>query len=109
MDFAASLDVVETGRLHERGPAAGDVVQALLVLLQRNAPEDDVGIRRPEAHGGEREDGEADEHLDEGEAAASHLGVMGGIGAQVIGSIGMTVRFSLRVTSRRTRSHVPSG
>ena len=109
MDVASGLNVVEARRLEQRGAATREVIQSLLVLLQREASHQYVRIGGAEAHGRERKDGEAHEDLDEGEAAASHLASIAGKGAQVSGSIGTMVRFSLRVMSRRTRSHVPSG
>ena len=89
--------------------APREVIHALFVLSQREAAHEDVRIRGAEAHGREREDGEAYEYLDEREAAASHLASAAGRGAQVRGSMG-TMRLPLSlVTSSRTRSHVPSG
>ena len=109
MDLAAGLDVVETRRLQQRRAAAGLVVEPLLILLEREAAHEDVRIRGAQAHGGQREDREAHEHFDEGEAAASHLASIAGKGAQVRGSMGTMRRSSFRLMSRRTRSHVPSG
>ena len=42
MNLAARFDVIKAGGLHERGAATGEVIQALLVLLQREAPQQDV-------------------------------------------------------------------
>ncbi len=109
MNLAAGFDVVEARGLEQRRAAAGLVVEPLFVLLEGEAAHEDVRIRGAQAHGRQREDREAHEHFDEGEAAASHLASMAGKGAQVRGSMGTRRRSSLRRMSRRTRSHVPSG
>ena len=109
MNLAAGFDVFEPRGLQERGAATRAVVEALFVLLHGDAAEQDVGVGGAEAHGRDGEDGEADEHLDEREGATFHRASTAGNGAQVKGSMGITRRPSSRVTSRRTRSHVPSG